>query len=83
MSHVQQQLFGHTIGSGPAVAGPAASPLRVAGSAPASISVAAAAEAPSIQKRLGLDLGDKRGLLPDIAGVAVLVTALGSYGGFW
>lgn len=33
--------------------------------------------------RLGMDRGDMRGLLPDLAGIAILVTALGSYGGFW
>ncbi len=33
--------------------------------------------------RLGVERGDMRGLLPDLAGIAVLVTALGAYGGFW
>ncbi len=40
-------------------------------------------KAAPLQKRLGLEPVDTRGLLPDLAGITILVTALGAYGGFW
>jgi hypothetical protein len=81
MSNGQHQFFGHDTSVGQAVSAGtgahrqgAAAPRAAAGTPPA-----------SLRKRLGIEVapGDMRGLLPDLAGIAVLVTALGTYGGFW
>ena len=52
---------------------------------PSEISSGRTAAAAKAEKpvRLGIERGDMRGLLPDLAGIAILVTALGTYGGFW
>ena len=46
-------------------------------------SAADTAQTAGLATRLGVERGDLKGLLPDLAGIAVLVTALGAYGGFW
>ncbi len=53
---------------------------------PSKVSSGSAADGASkaeMSVRLGMEHGDVKGLLPDLAGIAVLVTALGAYGGFW
>jgi hypothetical protein len=81
MSNVQHQVFGHTTVVNAAVPSNGGASLQTAAAPPAQ----AAAAAPSLLKRAGVAVApdDMRGLLPDIAGIAVLVTALGAYGGFW
>jgi hypothetical protein len=85
MSNGRSQSFSHD-----SVVGSAAMPAGGAflGSADFAVGVSsgiAADAASQAQKpvRLGMGHGDIRGLLPDLAGIAVLVTALGAYGGFW
>lgn len=79
MSNVQHQVFGDV--------SIAHHPMRQrGGSSLHSIAAAPAPggpEAAALPKRLGLEAGDTRGLLPDLAGIAILVAALGAYGGFW
>ncbi len=82
MSNVQHQLFGDVIVGNHLMPQQSGSSLH--GMTPAqAASSPGTAEAPPLQKRLGLEPVDTRGLLPDLAGITILVTALGAYGGFW